>query len=150
MSHGRAHVIRAILEGVAFSMRESFTIFAELDVPVRAVRLGGGGALGALWCQIQADVYGHEVEVLAADEGAAYGAAVLAGVGEGAWPSVDAACDAVVRVADRVVPDAEAAATLDARYEVFRTLYGAVKGVRYSPPTLDVPKAASGGRRWRA
>src|SRR3954463_6540170 len=56
-NHGRAHVIRAILEGVAFSLRETFTLFDEMDVPVREVRLGGGGARSRLWRQVQADVY---------------------------------------------------------------------------------------------
>jgi xylulokinase len=128
-SHGRAHVIRAILEGVAFSLRDTFTLFDEMEVPVRAIRLGGGGARGRLWRQVQADVYGREVEVLEADEGAAYGAAILAGVGAGVWSSVDAACDAVVRVADRVQPDPRAAATLRVRYEAFQALYGALKDV---------------------
>jgi xylulokinase len=63
-SHTRAHFIRAILEGVAFSLRDTFTLFNELGVPVKAVRLGGGGARGALWRQIQADVYGHPVDLL--------------------------------------------------------------------------------------
>src|SRR4030095_15977732 len=83
-SHTRAHVLRAILEGVAFSLRDTLTIFAEMDLPVDSIRLGGGGARGPLWRQIQADVYGREVEILAADEGAAYGAALLAGAGGGA------------------------------------------------------------------
>jgi xylulokinase len=122
-------VVRAILEGVAFSLRESFTIFDEVAVPVHAVRLGGGGARSPLWRQVQADVYGREVGLLEAEEGAAYGAALLAGVGAGVWPSVDAACDAVVRVVERVVPDPQAAATLGLRYEAFRALYGALKGV---------------------
>ena len=61
-SHTRAHVIRAILEGVAFSLRDTFTIFEEIGVPVKTIRLGGGGARSALWRQIQADVYGQEVE----------------------------------------------------------------------------------------
>ena len=98
-SHTRADVIRAILEGVAFSLRDTFSIFGEMNVPVRSVRLGGGGARSALWRQIQADVYGHEVEVVEAEEGAAYGAALLAGVGAGLWASVDEACASVVRVA---------------------------------------------------
>src|SRR5437763_75826 len=88
-SHTRAHVIRAILEGVAFSLRDTLTIFAEMHVPVELIRLGGGGARAQLWQQIQADVYGHSVELVAAEEGAAYGAALLAGVGGGAWASVD-------------------------------------------------------------
>ena len=80
-NHGRGHIVRAILEGVAFSLRDSFSIFAEMKVPVTDIRLGGGGARSPLWRQIQADVYGHAVEVLEAEEGAAYGAALLAGVG---------------------------------------------------------------------
>ena len=66
------------------------------------VRLGGGGARSALWRQIQADIYGYPVEIVEAEEGAAYGAALLAGVGGGVWRTVDDACDAVVRVATRV------------------------------------------------
>jgi xylulokinase len=127
--HGRAHIIRAILEGVAFSLRDTFTIFDEMDVPVNAIRLGGGGARSALWRQIQADVYGREVEVLDAEEGPAYGAALLAGVGTGAWPSVDVACDRAVRVAARVPPDADASVSLDRRYQAFRRLYGALRAV---------------------
>src|SRR6266853_2237340 len=79
-SHTRDHVIRAIMEGVAFSLRDSFTIFGEMGVPVNSIRLGGGGARSRLWRQIQADVYGKEVEIVEAEEGAAYGAAILAGV----------------------------------------------------------------------
>ena len=69
--------------------------------------MGGGGARSPLWRQIQADVYGQTVETVQAEEGAAYGAALLAGVGAGVWPSVDAACDAVVHVAKRTAPDPE-------------------------------------------
>jgi len=83
--HTRAHVIRAILEGVAFSLRDTFTIFRELGVPVKSIRLGGGGARSYLWQQIQADIYGMPVDLVAAEEGAAYGAALLAGVGVGMW-----------------------------------------------------------------
>ena len=102
-NHGRGHIIRAILEGVAFSLRDSFSIFAEMKVPVTDIRLGGGGARSPLWRQIQADVYGHAVEVVEAEEGAAYGAALLAGVGAGTWSSVDEACQQIGahREADR-------------------------------------------------
>jgi xylulokinase len=128
-SHGRGHVVRAILEGVAFSLRDTLTIFAEMDVPVRTIRLGGGGARGTLWRQIQADVYGRAVELVEAEEGAAYGAALLAGVGGGVWPSVDAACDGVVRVAARVEPDPAAVAILNRQYGAFRALYPALRTV---------------------
>ena len=128
-SHGRPHVVRAILEGVAFSLRDTLTIFAEMEVPVGNIRLGGGGARSGLWRQIQADVYGRAVEVLAAEEGAAYGAALLAGVGAGAWPSVDEACARAVRVAARLEPDASAAALLGGRYAAYRALYPALRAV---------------------
>jgi xylulokinase len=128
-SHTRAHVVRAILEGVAFSLKDTFTIFGEMHVPVKSIRLGGGGARSALWRQIQADVYGQEVEIVEAEEGAAYGAALLAGVGAKMWPSVDAACDAVVRVADRVRPEAADAAVMNASYKAYRRVYPAMKAI---------------------
>ena len=125
-AHGRAHVIRAVLEGVAFSLRDSLTIFDEMGVPATRIRLGGGGARSPLWRQIQADAYHQPVDVLAAEEGAAYGAALLAGVGAGVWGSVDEACAVAVRVAGTVAPDPDAMETLDRQYRRFRTLYSAL------------------------
>ena len=125
-AHGRAHVIRAVLEGVAFSLRDSLTIFEEMGVPATRIRLGGGGARSPLWRQIQADAYRQSVDVLAAEEGAAYGAALLAGVGAGVWGSVDEACAAAVRVAGTVAPEPGAMDALDRQYRRFRTLYGAL------------------------
>ena len=129
-NHTRAHVLRAILEGVAFSLRDTLTIFAEMEVPVENIRLGGGGSRGPLWRQIQADIYGHEVEILAAEEGAAYGAALLAGVGIGAWSSVDEACAESVRVAARVEPDQSVSALMNRGYSAYRVLYPALRSVR--------------------
>jgi xylulokinase len=126
-SHTRAHVIRAILEGVAFSLRDSFTIFGEMGVPVKSIRLGGGGARSQLWRQIQADVYGREVETVEAEEGAAYGAAILAGVGAKIWPSVDAACNLAVRIAHRVRPIAANVDVMNANYEKYVRIYPAIK-----------------------
>jgi xylulokinase len=80
-----------------------------------------------LWRQIQADVYGHEVELLAAEEGAAYGAALLAGVGAKFWKSVDEACDAVVKVQKRLHPDPSASKALQTQYDKYRMLYPALK-----------------------
>ena len=128
-SHTRAHVVRAILEGVAFSLCDTFTLFREMNVPVTSIRLGGGGARSPLWRQIQADVYGHAVEIVEAEEGAAYGAALLAGVGAGLWPTVEAACAATVRVATRVNPQPAAVAILNASYSAFRRIYPATKGI---------------------
>jgi len=127
--HTRGHVIRAILEGVAFSLRDTFEIFRELEIPVESIRLGGGGARGALWREIQADIYGMTVEIVEAEEGPAYGAALLAGVGVGVWLSVESACDRAVRVAHRISPDAIRAARMQRQYASYRKLYPALRDV---------------------
>ncbi len=147
--HTRAHVIRAILEGVAFSLRDTFTIFRELSVPVKSIRLGGGGARGSLWQQIQADIYGTPVDLVAAEEGAAYGAALLAGVGAGAWRSVEAACETAVHVAKRVEPITKNVELMNRRYEEYQKLYPTLRTISYkngpgkSAPVGDAPAARS-------
>ncbi|HZW50506.1 MAG TPA: xylulokinase [Rudaea sp.] len=125
--HTRGHVVRAILEGVAFSLRDTFTIFRELKLPIESIRLGGGGARGPLWRQIQADVYGMPVEILGAEEGAAYGAGLLAGVGVGVWSSIEKACDVAVKVAQVVQPDSARVEIMNRRYDEYRALYPALK-----------------------
>jgi xylulokinase len=126
-SHTRAHCVRAVMEGVAFSLRDTFSLFSDLKIPVARIRLGGGGARSPLWQQIQADVYGHSVELLAADEGGAFGAALLAGVAIGAWPSVEAACAASEHVARQIEP--KHAAAMDQAYQSFRRLYPALREI---------------------
>lgn len=126
-SHTKAHLTRAVLEGVAFSLRDSFEVFRELGTSMNTIRLGGGGARSALWRQIQADVYGGTVETIGAEEGAAFGAAILAGVGAGAWTSVDEACDATIRVRDRILPHPDASETLDKNYQAYKLLYAALR-----------------------
>ncbi|HEV2833844.1 MAG TPA: FGGY-family carbohydrate kinase, partial [Pyrinomonadaceae bacterium] len=129
-SHTRAHVIRAILEGVAFSLKDSFEILKELNVPCETIRLGGGGgARSALWRQIQADVYGHDVETVAAEEGAAYGVALLAGVAAGAWSSVETACDEVIKTRTRVQPDPDAVEVFHRQYKKYVALYPALRSI---------------------
>ena len=128
-SHTRAHVVRAIMEGVAYSLKDTFTIFEEMKVPVTSIRLGGGGARSPLWRQIQADVYGREVEIVAAEEGAAYGAAILAGVGAGEWKSVDEACDSVVRVAKGIPPNKPDTKTMESGYRTYRKIYPAIRQI---------------------
>jgi xylulokinase len=131
-SHTRAHVIRAILEGVAFSLRDTFTLFDEMKVEVNGVRLGGGGARSAPWRQIQADVYGREVEIVEAEEGAAYGAAILAGVGAGIWKSVDEACAATIRVATTVKAKPEVVSVMNTSYAAYRKVYPATRSIMAS------------------
>jgi xylulokinase len=126
-SHTRAHFVRAVMEGVALSLRDTFSLFAELAIPVSSIRLGGGGARGALWRQIQADVYGRPVELLAAEEGGAFGAALLAGVGVEAWATVEMACAATVKVSEKIKP--KHAEAMDHAYARFRRLYPALREI---------------------
>ncbi len=123
----RGHFVRAVMEGVAFSLRDTFTLFAELGIPVAEIRLGGGGARGALWRQIQADVYGRQVERLEAEEGGAFGSALLAGTGVGAWPDVETACTETIRVAEVIEP--KHAPAMEQAYAEFRKVYPALKGI---------------------
>jgi xylulokinase len=115
---------------VAYSLQDTFTLFAELGIPVAAVRLGGGGARGPLWRRIQAGVYGQAVEVLTAEEGGAFGAALLAGVGAGHWTNLDAACGQAIEVAQRIEPDPGDVAAYKAGYAQWRKLYPALKSLR--------------------
>ena len=126
-SHHRGHMVRAVMEGVAFSLRETLTIFDELNVPVSSIRLGGGGARSPLWRQIQADVYGRPVETVVVDEGAAFGAAVLAGIGAGIWRDVDEASDSLIRTTVAACPDPQSAVLMDEQYAAYRRLYPALR-----------------------
>jgi xylulokinase len=128
-SHGRGHIVRALMEGVAFSLRDTFSIFSEMRVPVDSVRLGGGGSRSPLWRQIQADVYGYPVDTVQADEGAAYGAAILAAVGIGLWPTVDTACDALVRRAAKTEPQPEVVTLMNDRYAAYTRMYCALRTI---------------------
>jgi xylulokinase len=122
-----AHFVRAVLEGVAFSLKDTFTLFSELGIGYNRIRLGGGGARGPLWRQIQADIYNHPVELLEAEEGGAFGAALLAGTGIGAWPSVEAACEATIRPAQTIQP--QHADIMAEAYTHYRNLYPALKTI---------------------
>ncbi len=129
VEHTAAHFVRAVLEGVAYSLRDSFTLFHELGIPVTAIRLGGGGARGALWRKIQAGIYGKAVEVLAAEEGGAFGCALLAGVGVGHWKNLDEACSQAIKVAERIEPDAADVAAYKTGYAKWQKLYPALRGL---------------------
>lgn len=127
LSHTRAHLVRAVMEGVAFSLNDSFRIFRELGVPLQEVRSLGGGARSDVWLQMQADVSGLPHHRLNVDEGPAYGAAILAGVMAGAFASVPEATDRFIRITSTVEPNPANRRVYDAGYEVFRSLYQDVK-----------------------
>ena len=125
--HTKGHLIRSIMEGVAFSLRDSLEIMKEMGIEVREIRVSGGGARSALWRQIQADVYNHPVVTTTATEGPAFGVALLAGVGKGLFSSVREACEATIRVVSETKPIQENAEIYDRYYSLYRGLYGALK-----------------------
>ncbi len=125
--HGVPHMTRAVMEGVTFALRDGLEIMRGLGVPVGDVRATGGGAKSALWRGLQADVYGEPVRRTAADEGPAYGAALLAGVAAGTYGDVGEA-SSVVRVREEVTePDPERVRTYEDYYGVYRSLYPATR-----------------------
>lgn len=125
--HGRAHFARAVFEGITFGMRDSLEIFRELKVPIRRVVATGGGAVNPFWRQLQADIYGEEVVTVNSQEGPAYGAAILAMVGAGAYPSVSAACSKLIRVVSRTSPGKARVGIYNDWYSEFKKLYPALK-----------------------
>ncbi len=124
LRHERAHVTRAVLEGVAFGLRDNLRLLREAGVPApEEMRVSGGGARSSLWRQILADVLNVPLVSLQTTEGAAYGAALLAGVGAGRWPSAEAACEATVPTGAATEPEAETVAQYEEIYHSFRELY---------------------------
>lgn len=140
LRHGQPHLTRAVLEGVAFGLRDSFELIRAAGLAhIDQVRVSGGGARSGLWRQILADVFGCELATVNTSEGAAYGAALLAGVGSGIWESVDAACEACIRVTGAAQPDSGRNAAYERHYPVYRALYPALQGIfpLLAPEILD-------------
>ena len=128
LRHTRAHMIRAVLEGVAFGLRDGFTLLSQVGLGQLArVRISGGGAGSPLWRAILASALSIPLETVAASEGAAYGAALLAGVGAGIWPNVAAACAATIHPGEITSPVVEWQAEYERLYPVYRSLYPALK-----------------------
>jgi len=127
LAHTRGHMVRAIMEGVAYAMRDSLAIIRELDVPVRQIRASGGGSKSPLWRQIQADVFGQKVVTINAEEGPAYGVALLAAVGAGAFKNVEEACSATIRVVKETPVQKPAAKYYDRGFPLYQQLYRSLK-----------------------
>jgi xylulokinase len=128
LRHGRGHLTRALLEGVAFGLKDSFTLIQEAGLSeIRQVRASGGGTKSALWRQILADVLGVELVTVNTTEGAAFGAALLAGVGAGNWADVPAACREAITITGSTTPDPAQVDVYRRRYPAYRALYPALK-----------------------
>ena len=135
-AHTRAHLVRSILEGVAFSLRDSLEIFKELHIPVEQIRASGGGSRNFLWRQIQSDIYGKELVTLRTAEGSAFGAALLAGVGAKIYSSVEESARQAIQVKERMSPRADRVAIYNRYYEVYRSLYPAVQPYAHTLASL--------------
>jgi len=126
--HTRAHLTRSVLEGVAFGLKDCFELLTGAGLgSIDQVRISGGGAKSALWRQILADVLGAELAMVNTTEGAAYGAAILAGVGVGEWPDVETACSGLVRTVQRVAPDIKTMPPYSKLHREYRKLYPILK-----------------------
>ncbi len=128
-SHTRADLIRALIEGVSYSQKDGLELIEKLGAKVASVRVSGGGAQSAFWRQMLANVFNKRVVTLATTEGSAYGAALLAMVGTAAYSSVTEACRAVVREVETMEPQPEIAAAYAEGYEVYRSLYPALRPI---------------------
>lgn len=125
--HGRAHMARAILEGITFGMRDMLEVIKELGTDVSEIRALGGGAKSPFWRQLMADVFGDEIAILEKEEGGAMGAAILAGVGAGLFDDFGEVTDRLVKVKERIQPNAEVHEQYAERYAMFQDLYKALK-----------------------
>ncbi|HNA88704.1 MAG TPA: xylulokinase [Anaerolineales bacterium] len=128
LRHSRAHMTRAVLEGVAFGLKDSFMLIQNAGLgSITQVRASGGGTKGALWRQILASVLEAELVTVNTAEGAAYGAALLAGVGAGAWADVPTACKDTIRITGQTLPVDEQVMVYRKMYPIYQELYPALK-----------------------
>ena len=138
LRHRRGHLTRAVLEGVAFGLKDIFSLMQGVGLgAIDQVRISGGGARSTLWRQILADILGVELVTVNTTEGAAYGAALLAGVAAGVWPDTDAACTQTIRVMERVAPEGKNVDCYRRMYEQYQTLYPALRPTLHGLSAID-------------
>lgn len=129
LDSSRADMYQAVLEGVAFAIRDSFEVAKSLGIDIKASKICGGGAKSPLWRKIFANVLNIRLELIESEEGPGYGGAILAAVACGEYASVQEAADKLVKVTGAVEPDAKIAERYEERYQKFKKIYPAVKGI---------------------
>ena len=127
LRHNRGHMVRALMEGVAFDLRHSLECFNSLNLPIDEVRMGEGGSRSALWRQIMADVFGRDLRLIDTEDLSAIGAGILASVGGGFFPDYATACQAVIKIGETVECDAERVAFYEEAYRHYCQLYPLLK-----------------------
>lgn len=127
INHKRGDMTKAVLEGVAFALRDSYEILKEMDIKSKIIRLSGGGARNILWQEIICNVLGLEAETVNSLEGPAFGAAILASVGDKAYRNVDEACKEIIKPLNRIYPNEKEVEKYNKKYEKFKKLYPMLK-----------------------
>lgn len=127
LRHSRPHFARSVMEGATFAMRDCLELIKEMDIPVEQIRVSGGGARSQFWRQLQADIYGQEVVTINAEEGPAYGVALLAAAGTGAYSDVVEACNATISVVTETKSCETTKATYNRAYPIYRQLYQSLR-----------------------
>jgi xylulokinase len=127
LRHKREHLIRSVMEGVTYGMRDSLDIIRNLGLNVGQIRATGGGARSQLWRQMQADIYDAEVVTINIAEGPAFGAAILAGVGAGVYDNIEEATDSIIGITSQTQPIAENKKIYNEYFQIYRSLYPALK-----------------------
>jgi xylulokinase len=127
--HGKPEMARAVLEGIAYGLRDSLEIMKAMGVRPAQIRLSGGGSRSPVWRRMLTDIFGAPTCQTNSAAGSAYGALLLAGVAGGVWPSVEEACRATIKTTPELRPGAAAAKAYSARYAVFRECYPAIRPV---------------------
>ncbi|MCL2005958.1 MAG: xylulokinase [Planctomycetaceae bacterium] len=128
LSHRRGHLVRSVLEGVTYSMRDSLEIFRGLDIPIKQIRASGGGSKSPFWRQIQADVFGQQVVTVNSEEGPAFGVALLAAVGAGEYKNIQEACKATIKIAKETKPNVKSQRVYNASMPIYQRLYCSLRG----------------------
>ena len=129
MDTTREDMTQAVLEGVAFGLRDSFEVAKSLGIRIERTKICGGGAKSMLWKKMIANIMGIRVDVIESEEGPALGGAMLAAVGCGEYPDVKTIAEKIVKVVDTIEPEPRLTAKYEERYQQFRRIYPTVKGL---------------------
>ena len=125
--HEKPYMIRAIMEGVVFSLKDCLDIMVNMGVEAKEIRASGGGGKSRLWRQLQADIFGTDIFTINSSEGPAFGAALLAGTGAGIYSSIQEACDTVIQVKSRQSPDMNNFSRYSELHKIYKSLYSSLK-----------------------
>ncbi len=125
--HKKGNILRAVMEGITFGLLDSLSLIEKMKVPINQIRLSGGGARSPFWCQMQSDIFGKEAVKLNIEEGSSFGAALLASVGTGIFPSLKDACQKVIKIKETYKPDLKNHSLYQKYYQIYQDLYPALK-----------------------